>query len=367
MATLEELVTPETAESLDEQQLALLQASDLPTTSWHSVSVPRVLLEVFSEVAADAWYSVAQIANGVIRERSTGLWLDAYATSQYDEERNAATFTLGTVTLTDHGGGPHTITAGVTTFATAGQALKFRATTGGTLALNGTLDVDVVGYAAGAAYNVPNGTIVELVSSLPTVTVDNPEIGLTGTWITTLGSDVESDSVLRTRLPLKWATLSTGSPPAAYISKALAVVGVTRAAIDDANPDGPGTNRVYIDNAGAVAALQTVLDGFAPSGTTSTAMAATAQAIVVPAVLTVQRAYRAAAEAAHVTALTDLAAEIAIGGTVVKSEVIERLMAPDGMVDVEIGGAWAANSGQNIVLDLDSYPQFTASFSYVEV
>ncbi len=368
MANLEDLVIPETAEDLDETQLALAQASDLPTTSWKTGSTARELMRAWSETAADIWFAVAQIANGVILETSLGQWLTRWGTSQYDEDRVAAEFTRGTLTVTDNGGGPHTVTAGQTIFSTAGQALKFRATSSGTVNLNDTLDVDVVAFGAGSAYNVPNDTIVEIVSSMPTATVSNPEIGATGTWITTLGADVESDQEMHTRLPLKWATLSTGSPPSAYLSKALALTGVTRAKLDDRNPDGPGTNRLYIDNAGAVVAAQAVLDAWVPSGTTSTAIAATSQSIAVPATLTVQRAYRTAVEAAHTAALTQLASEIDIGGTVVKSEVIERLMATTGMVDVAIGSAWAAIApSQNIELDPDGIPQFAPSFTYVEV
>ena len=371
MPNLEDLIVPSTAEELDETQLALAQANELPVTSWATGSTPRELMRGWAEVAADVWYAVAQIANGVILALSSGEWTTRWGESQYDEPRVAAEFTRGMVTITDHGGGPHTAAIGTTTVATLGSALKFRVIalpSGATVPLNGTLDVEVVGYGSGAAYNVPNGAIVELVSSMPTATVDNPEVGVTGTWITQLGADRESDAAMKTRLPLKWATLSTGSPPDAYLSKALAATGVTRAKLDDANPDGPGTNRVYVDNAGVVAAVQTILDGFAPSGTTSTAYAAAAQAVTVPATLTVERSYRVAVEARHTEILTEFAAEIDIGGTVVKSELIQRLMEPAGMVDVEIGSTWAAvPPSQNIVLNPNGIPQFTPSFTYVEV
>ncbi|MGL4442659.1 MAG: baseplate J/gp47 family protein [Alsobacter sp.] len=368
MANLEDLIVPETAEGLDETQLALAQANDLPATSWKTGSTARELMRTWAETLADAWYSVAQIANGVILELATGAWLTRWGTSQYDDARIAAEFTRGTFVVTDNGGGPHTVTAGQTIFATEGQTLKFRATSSGTVNLNDSLSVDVVAFAAGSASNLPNDASLEIVSSMPTATVTNPEIGVTGTWITTLGADVESDQEMRARLPLKWATLSTGSPPDAYLSKALALVGVTRAKLDDRNPDGPGTNRLYIDNAGVVAAAQTLLDAWVPSGTTSTAYAATSQVVTVPATLTVRRDYRVAVEAAHTAALVQLASEIDIGGTVVKSELIERLMAPAGMFDVAIGSTWAAVlPSQNIELSANGIPQFSASFTYVEV
>lgn len=367
MATLEELITPITAEEMDQQLIALAQANDLPTTSWSTGSTARELLRIMASAISDSYYSVAQIANGVIIELSSGEWLTRLAKSIYDEERGAAVRTVGQVLLTDNGGGPHTVTAGVFVVSTAGRALQYRATTGGTLALNGTLTIDVSAVGTGAIYNVPNLSIVELVTAAPTVTVSNPEIGVTGTWITTLGLDIESDSELRHRLPLKWATLSEGSPEAAYESWALEVDGVTRARVDASNPDGPGSNRLYIDNAGSVAAVQAVLDARVPSGTLSTCVAAAVQNITVPAVITVKRAQHDSAAAEHISVLTALASEIQIGGKVIKSEIIERLMATSGVVDVMIGTGWAAiPPSENIQLAGNSIAQFTASFLYLD-
>lgn len=368
MANLEDLIVPTTPEQQDEQQLALLQATDLPTTSWTTGSTPRELARVFAEGVADASFSIAQIANGNTREYSKGAWLNRHGSSNYDEVRKAADFTRGKAELIDHGGGPHTITNGQFTISTEDGQLLYRVTAGGgVLALNGSMVVDVVAFASGGKYNVPNGVITKLVTSAPTVTVSNPEIGTSGTWITTLGVDREEDAPYRNRLPLKWATLSTGSPPAAYLSWALGVVGVARAKLDDGNPDGPGTCRLYIDNAGLVAALQTLLNGKVPSGTRTTAYAAVTQSVALPAILYVYKGYRDAAESAHVGILTDLAAEIDIGKVVVKQEVSERLMAVPGMYDIQIGSGWPANLGDNVQLNANGLPQFTPSFQYLEV
>jgi uncharacterized phage protein gp47/JayE len=365
------LINPPSAEDVEEQALDLMEAAELPTTSWHATSVPRAILGFLTEVAADLWFAVAQIARGVLFPYSSGAWVDLVLASQYDEARVDPVFTIGQVTLTDNGGGPHTITDGAFVVANEDESLKYRVISGGgVLALNGSRDVVVKAFAVGNAYNLPNGAITKLVTAAPTVTVSNPAIGSTGTWITTLGADLESDAAAMERAPLKWATLSTGSPPSAYLYWALSTIGVTRAKVDDGNPDGANTVRVYIDNGAQVATLQATLQpgdgtGKAPSGTLVTVSAATTEAVTVPAVVTVRRAHRTEAEAAIVANLTAYAASIDIGGIVRKAQLIEEIMSPDGVVDVEIGSAWTGTP--NLQLGTTAIPQFTLSLSYVEV
>ena len=362
MPQLSDLIVPENAETIEQRILDLLEANDFPVAAWEAGSWPRLIIRVFSEVGADVWYSIAQIANGLILETSTGAWLTLYALSAYAETRKAPVSTVGKVRLTDAGAGPHTITANALVVATSG-GLKYRLTSSGTLPLNGTLDVDVTAEAPGGKYNVPVDEIDQLVTTLPTVTVSNPAVGTSGTWITTYGADVESDAALRARLPLKWATLATGSPPSAYLFWALSQVGVTRAKVDDGNPDGPGSVRVYIDSSGSVSALQTFLNGKKPVGTKVTAMAAVSTSITIPGTVTVSKANRAEVEAQVVANLTALSNEIDIGGIVREAEVIERIMAA-GAIDFDMGSAWAGSP--NIQLTADALPSFTLALTYVE-
>jgi uncharacterized phage protein gp47/JayE len=364
VAEFEELVIPETKASIEETQLALAEADGLPVTAWGSSSVFRILFSIFATLLARLWFGISQVARGNVLETSTGAWLTLLARN-YGEERLAPTFTVGTFKLTDAGGGPHgPLAVGAVTVAVGD--LLYTNTASGTVPASGSLDLEFRATVAGAAHNVPNGSAVTLVTSLPTVTVANPAVGSTGTWVTTLGTDVESDAALRTRLSAKWASLSTGSPPAAYLYWALSTSGVTRAKLDDGNPDGPGTTRVYVDNASSVSALQASLDAKVPTGSVSTAMAATTQAVVISGIVTVERTVASIAEAtADVTAnLTDLAGEIDIGGTVVESEVIQRIMDDEGVVDFAMGSGWTGSP--NVALPASAIPQFTLSLSYVE-
>ena len=361
--TLSDLVVPQTKEQIEAEALALAEAQDLPVTAWGASGFWRILFSIFATLLATAWRAIAQTANGLLLAYSSGAWLTQLARN-YGEERLAATFAVGVFKLTDAGGGPHIIAEGTVTVAVGD--LLYTNTGSGTLPASGSVDALFRATVAGAGHNVPNNSEVTLVTSLPTVTVTNPAYGTTGTWLTTPGTDVEQDAALKARLSAKWGTLSTGSPPSAYLYWALSTSGVTRAKLDDGNPDGPGTTRVYIDNAAAVATLQATLDSKVPSGSVSTAMATTTQAVALPGIVTVDTTVASVAEAtAEVLAnLTALAGEIDIGGSVVKSEVIQRIMDATGVVDFEMGSGWTGSP--NVALPASAIPQFTLSLTYVE-
>jgi hypothetical protein len=358
-----ELIEPSSADEIEEAGLALAQTNNLPITSWGEGGTWRTLLEIVSDALASVWFNVAQIARGGVLEFSSGSWLDRLLQSQYGEDRVSEITTYGKILYTDHGAGPHTIATGA--FVATVGGLKFVTLAGGTLPLNGSLSLDVRAVGPGAKYNVPSGTISQLVTSYPSVTVDNPAIGTTGTWITVQGADAESDAAAKIRAAAKWATLSTGSPPSAYLFWALSQAGVTRAAVDDGNPDGPNTVRVYIDNAGMVATLQAFLATKIPSGTRTTASAATPQAVTIPGVVTVRRDQRTAAQAAVEANLTTLQGVIDIGGVVREAEITEQIMLPPGVVDFVMGSGWAG--APNIQLGPSSIVVFTVALTYVEV
>lgn len=370
MADFESLITPPTEDQVLDRQLAVLQLEGFPVTAWVVGTVARTLHKAVAAVIFDLWLTIALIARGATLDTAVGLWLTLLALSQYAEARKAAVFTRGTVRLTDAGGGPHTIAVGQIYVVATASGLRFRNTTGGTLPLNGTLDLEFVAETAAARYNVANGTIGTLETTLPTVTVSNPEVGTTGTWITTLGADIESDEAMRVRCRAKWATLSTGSPRDAYRYWALSFSGVTRAAVDDRNPDGPNSLRVYIDSSGLVSTVQTYVQpagggGKAPCGTRATIVAATTVSVPVAGTVTIEKAKRASAEAALQANLTAYALRTDIGGLVREAQVYEEIMSPDGVVDFTPGSGWTGTP--NVQLGDGQIPQFnTASLVIVE-
>lgn len=362
MTDYSDLIEPESADTLEETALSLAQGNGLPVTSWQTGGTYRTLVEFVAATLADASIARAAIARGYVLSLSSGDWIDRVLESQYAEARVAESATVGIFVATDNGGGPHTLTAG-SIIQTAG-GLQFRVLANTALPLSSAVDVTVQAVAVGSAYNIPNGSTLNSVTSYPTVVWTNPEIGTTGTWILSLGADLETDAAAAARAPLKWATLATGSPPSAYLYWALSTSGVTRATVDDGNPDGANTVRVYVDNAGSVTALQATIDAKKPTGTAVTAMAAVVQSVTVPAVVTVDRSRSATAQAAASAALVTLASEIDIGGIVREAEIIERVMSCDGVIDFVMGSSWAG--APNIQLGADSIVQFTDAMEFIE-
>lgn len=364
MADLSELEIVATVDEIEDDFIATAQAAELPATSWVEGSTYLVLGYALADALADVSLTVAKIAVNALIGRALGAWVDRVLKSQYDEDRTKPVFTVGQVTLVDHGGGPHAITNGEFLVGTNG-GLQFRVLLGGgTLAKDGTLDVIVRAVAAGGLYNVANNAIAKLITAAPTVTVSNPAVGSTGTWITTLGADLESDEAAKKRGPLKWGILSTGSPPSAYEFWARSTTGVTRASVDDENPLGPNTVGVYVDNPGSVATLQTTLDEKAPSGTKPSAIAATVVNVTIPAVVSTRRGFAARVATQNELDLTALSNSIDIGGLVIQAEIIERIMSAPGAVDVAFTSAWTGSP--NVQLGPGEIPQFTLALTYME-
>lgn len=375
--TFDELLTPTTATAVEQRLIDMEEVAGLPITAWQAGGTPRTLLQGFGLVIQDVWVVVPAIAKGgVLGTRkallSAGAWLTAFAKSAYDEDRKLARSTIGRVTLVDHGGGPHNVIAGETIVGTA-TGLRYRIQASATLPLNGTLvDLPVQADGPGARYNVGINSISQMVTTLPTVTVSNPDYAGTGTWVTTQGLDDEGDPDLTDRLPKKWPTLSTGSPVAAYEFWALSFPGVTRVKVDKASPDGPGTLRVYIDSPGSVAALQAFLQqpsgaGKVPTGAKATVIAATSYALSLSITVYVERGHVADAKAGVEANLAQLALDIGIGGTVIQAEIIQQIMSAPYVTDEAFSpGGWAGSP--NIVLPTYFVMTFdTSRVLYIEV
>ena len=214
------LVGAGTSFALSDQYTFALQIPSLPVTSWGASGAYRQLVEI--EAQALAAFSVQQsaLAAGGFTTQATGAWADLVGNNFYSLARQGvgalAGVTKGQVTITDSAAaGPFTITVGSMWFA-AGSGQLYSNTTGGTLTKSGSLALQVAAQSSGSTYNVGNGTITSIVAgNLAGVTVNNPDPG-TGTWITSQGTDAETDSAYMLRCQQRWPSLGTGSPAAAY-------------------------------------------------------------------------------------------------------------------------------------------------------
>ncbi len=239
-ASLTSLLAPLTQTQNLQQILDLLQLGGFPATAWQSGSAGPVFANTEAALVADLSAAVTAIAAGGYLPISpggsqvgaTGAWLDLLGQQIFQSPRNGATFTAGQIILLDAAGaGPFTIQKNGCTVEDPSRTYLYTSTnaTPLTLPLNGSLTLTVQAAQAGAAYNLAVGALSILLTSLPGVTVSNPAIGSTGTWITTTGTNAETDQLYAQRLAARWATLGSGSNTGAYYYNATtpAVTGST--------------------------------------------------------------------------------------------------------------------------------------------
>ena len=188
MATLDTLLTEKTSATYQAEMLvdladpAVVGGTGLPTTSWQPGSTPRTLIATQAEVSADLNLAQRSIAKGGFLDYAEGDWLTLLADQVFGVTRDAPVATIGIATLTDAGGGPHTIAASQL-LAKDASGREFRNITGGTLTLSGSLALRWQAVAVGDTSNIGNGTLTTLVTALAGVTIANP-----ATWLTLPGT-----------------------------------------------------------------------------------------------------------------------------------------------------------------------------------
>lgn len=350
----------------------------LQATAWQTGSVPLSMVENDAAALEDVYALGATIAKGGLLEEAEGPWLDLVASQVYQLTRNPGVATVGVVTLTDAGGaGPFTIVDGQLWFAAA-NGLRYNSVGGYTLTLSGTVQVTVKAEGPGAAYNVANGAITRMVTSLAGVTVANPDPG-SGTWITTQGAEPETDAQLRSRCRARWPSLGVGTPADSYALWAkTSDASITRVKVRP-SPTLEGTVEVYLAGTNGPAGPTAVTNANAyiqprvPLCVNATVAAAAANAVTVTATVYVVTAYLAVATAQCATNLTALFGGgtnslgealpgIDIGGTVYLTQIIEQLMAATGVRNVVVAAPVA-----DVVLTATQVATLTQALTFVGV
>lgn len=247
-ATFQELISTSTQAEIQAEIEAECLAAGLPVSSWTAGHVPKVLIAAFAKILEDIYLQKSIIAKLMLLDTSSGDGLSLLAFNTYGLDRISADFTEGVVVLSDAGGqGPYSIVANRHTIQ-APNGLKYFNTTSGTLTRSGTLAVTWKAWEAGKNYNSVNNnsTWKFTVAPLAGVTLSNPAVGATGTWITKQGRDEESDELLRERCRDKWPTSGLGMTADAWEFHAKAAsTSVTRVKV--------------VTNPGSVAGLTRVL------------------------------------------------------------------------------------------------------------
>ncbi|MDD2853864.1 MAG: baseplate J/gp47 family protein, partial [Desulfuromonadaceae bacterium] len=184
--------------------------------------IVRGLIELWCWGLWQLYQFLAIILTQAIPDSATGLWLDLHCRS-VGITRRPQTKATGTIYLTRlAAGGNVPIPAGrvVRTLPDGtGQVFRFVTQTAAVLA-DGALEVAVTVEAEeyGAAANVSVGQITEIVTVIPGVDAVENRVG----WLTTEGTDSETDEPLRLRYQLAWKQLN-GCTKYAYQAWALAV------------------------------------------------------------------------------------------------------------------------------------------------
>jgi uncharacterized phage protein gp47/JayE len=223
-----------------------LQEAGSAITNLNVGGVFRTLLELSSQGVADLHGLLELVLPQGFARYATGAWLDLHA-QDVGLTRHPATQTEGEVVFFRTGSsGNVAIPAGVivrTLTSSQGEQLEYQVATE-TILPDGETEaaVPVQASTTGSRYNVAAGMIAELVTHVAGVEgVRNDE-----DWITSEGTDQETDANLRQRHQERWPALASGATAAAYRSWAREIAGVVDVGVDDAFPRGEGTADVII-------------------------------------------------------------------------------------------------------------------------
>lgn len=263
----EQITTPVTEAQAEEDLVESYSDMGFTATSWQSGSDQLTTLKVM----AHFWAKVTEYAAAIIKmgnnEDAEGTALERYSASVYDNNKVKANKTIGTMRFaTASGEGPHTINLG--DIVVTDGVSTYRNTETGNLTSASPVSLTMEAEVAGSASVIPPNTTLTMVSSFAGVTVTNPVLSGSNTWMTQVGTDDEPDTLLRQRNATKWATLGAGEVVLDRVVNLMlnADPAIQKVVVNDENPRGVFTVDVYIGGAttvvdsDALAAAQAALD-----------------------------------------------------------------------------------------------------------
>lgn len=177
-AALASLLPSQTVQQLYTSLLGYYTAAGFPVTSWQVGGVERTRLFAFATVLQNtiASYIPGITAGGFVDYAPGTGWMALLAAQMYNLTQNAATYTVGTITLTAAAGvATQTYTAGQLkiTFPASGRSYLNQ----GTIVIPvgpGSVSGSFVAENPGSAYNDPsNVTGILLTTTIPGVTITN--------------------------------------------------------------------------------------------------------------------------------------------------------------------------------------------------
>ena len=339
-------------------------------TNFNIGSVIRTLVEVFCAAIADLGNLILAALKAGFLATATGYWLDLKA-KEFGVFRHQAKQTEGIVYFVRSVPRDENITIPAGTIVSTlkdadGKAYRY-ATQTEVVLVAGTSEIaaSIIALSAGAAYNVGPGSIKKTAVHIRGVDgVENRS-----DWITSEGTDQETDESLRRRAFLAWEELTQGSTERAYISWALSDARVTSAFVNSHHPRGQGTVNIYILGAGGMPSpsliddVQAVIDANRPLCSDSLVLAPESRDVTVDLAITPKRYFVTSEIEAEVRKRLEgyfnpqgdpaypWIEPLGVGKKVVFNQLVEIVMSVDGVYDVRI----SAPTG-DIEVDTDQLP-----------
>lgn len=187
---LQQLLAPQTLDSVIGTVLANLQTQGLPTTDWSPFGPEMAFVQMTARSIYDALVLGLPITvGGNFVDYATGDWLTLNSAQRYQNARNPATFTQGTIVLTNATASPITLSSGQLRFLfPSGNryvgpvgAGPFVLGASSTLAItvqsegpNHSVAISPTDVQALVNYIDPSNSTIQMVTSLAGVTAANP-------------------------------------------------------------------------------------------------------------------------------------------------------------------------------------------------
>jgi hypothetical protein len=358
-ATLAQLITAQDQPTILANMYTLAASLGVDVEGVQAERMFRALYEIEATAKANEEQYRVNVTKGAFLDMASDVspysdvlagrttWLDLLAAGFFNLFRSPATVTLGVARFTASVLAlSASIPAKRITIADA-FGNQFQNLDAFTVTPGASVNVRVVAIRPGSTGNVANNTITTMVTTLGGVTVNNPAQAGTTSWLTTAGVDPEANANLVGRCRSRWSRASAGGGAAAYtfrVAEAFAHVNlantVTRIAVDETNPLGPGSVAIYLANASgpATATEVSIVDVYLQPRKTlgmGTLLTAAATAFTVPLSITVYGSSNASAAAA---AVASVFSSTQLGGRIFIDAITSALLALPGVFNAPIFG-----------------------------
>jgi len=258
MLTLEQIRAAYTEEEALTDILEVLESAGFELGAWQTGVIRATVLRALAKFVTIIQPFADALSRIHFNADATDTGLTHYSRENWGNERIEAKSTIGVERFTGGAvGPPYTINAGdivvsdgTRTFRTTGYYYLAGVRTVGPFVIpqGGYIDAEIAAEVPGEDSNdVANDTIKTMVTTYAGVTCSNPAFGATSTWITTNGSNDESDAALRERNSASVGTMSVlETIDDRYEWIARTALANARVRVDSSNPRGPFTVDVWV-------------------------------------------------------------------------------------------------------------------------